>query len=109
MSAATTQTIADRIEDLDWPALTARMEEEGFVQTSPVLSASMACFLISLRRFERCCFSVMRYASDTGLVANAATAFTSVSCACVGCQSQRGLPASAVSSRMALIATCICS
>ena len=39
MSTATTQTIADRIEDLDWGALTARMDEGGFVQTRPVLSA----------------------------------------------------------------------
>ena len=39
MSTATTQTIADRIEDLDWPALTARMDEDGFVQTPPVLGA----------------------------------------------------------------------
>src|SRR3954462_5183065 len=40
MSTATTQTIGDRIEDLDWPALTARMDEDGFVQTPPVFSAS---------------------------------------------------------------------
>jgi uncharacterized protein len=40
MSTATTQTIADRIVDLDWGALTARMDEDGFVQTPPVLSAS---------------------------------------------------------------------
>ncbi len=40
MSTVTTQTIADRIEDLDWGALTARMDEDGFVQTPPVLSAS---------------------------------------------------------------------
>ena len=40
MSTATTQTIADRIEDLDWPALSARMDEDGFVQTPPVFSAS---------------------------------------------------------------------
>src|SRR3954447_15597512 len=40
MSPATTQTIAGRIEDLDWTALTARMDEDGFVQTPPVLSAS---------------------------------------------------------------------
>src|SRR5947207_15345877 len=40
MSTATTQTIAGRIEDLDWPALTARMDEDGFVQTPPVLGAS---------------------------------------------------------------------
>ena len=30
MSTATTLTIADRIEDLDWPALTARMDERRF-------------------------------------------------------------------------------
>src|SRR3954469_2028817 len=40
MSTATTQTITGRIEDLDWTALTARMDEDGFVQTPPVLSAS---------------------------------------------------------------------
>jgi hypothetical protein len=40
MSTATTQTIADRIADLDWGALTARMDEDGFVQTPSVLSAS---------------------------------------------------------------------
>src|SRR6476661_4743626 len=40
MSTATTLTIADRIEDLDWGELTARMDEDGFVQTPPILSAS---------------------------------------------------------------------
>ena len=40
MSTATTQTIADRIEDLDWGAVSARMDDDGFVQTPPVLSAS---------------------------------------------------------------------
>ena len=40
MSTATTQTIADRIGDLDWGALTAQMDEGGFVQTRSVLSAS---------------------------------------------------------------------
>jgi hypothetical protein len=40
MTTATTQTIADRIEDLDWPALIARMDEDGYAQTAPVLSAS---------------------------------------------------------------------
>src|SRR4051812_46226453 len=40
MSTATTQTIAGRIEDLDWTALSASMDEDGFVQTPPVLSAS---------------------------------------------------------------------
>jgi uncharacterized protein len=40
MSTATTQTIADRIEDLDWGALTARIDEDGFAQTPPVLSAA---------------------------------------------------------------------
>jgi uncharacterized protein len=40
MSTATTQTIADRIADLDWGSLTARIDEDGFVQTPPVLSAS---------------------------------------------------------------------
>jgi uncharacterized protein len=40
MSTATTQTIADRIVHLDWPALTASMDADGFAQTPPVLSAS---------------------------------------------------------------------
>ena len=38
-----------------------------------------------------------------------ATALTSSGSSAVGCQFQRGLPASAASSRMARIATCICS
>jgi len=32
-------TIADRIEQLDWPALTAALDEQGYVQTPPVYSA----------------------------------------------------------------------
>src|SRR5512133_3774676 len=40
MSIATTQTIADRIEALDWAALTAELDEDGFVQTPPVLGAA---------------------------------------------------------------------
>ena len=40
MSIATTQTIADRIEALDWAALTAELDADGFVQTPPVLGAS---------------------------------------------------------------------
>jgi hypothetical protein len=40
MSIATTQTIADRIEALDWAALTAGLDADGFVQTPPVLGAS---------------------------------------------------------------------
>src|SRR6185437_10005103 len=32
-------SIADRIADLDWPALQARLDEDGFVQTPPVLTA----------------------------------------------------------------------
>ena len=40
MSTATTPTIADRIEALDWPALTERMDAEGFAQTPPMFSAS---------------------------------------------------------------------
>ena len=50
MSTVTTQTIADRIGELDWPALTARMDEDGFVSTPPVLSASECRELAS--RFE---------------------------------------------------------
>ena len=40
MSTATTQTIADRIDALDWPALTEHLDEHGFVQTAPVYSAA---------------------------------------------------------------------
>ena len=40
MSTATTHAIADRIDALDWEALTAQMDEDGVVQTAPVLSAS---------------------------------------------------------------------
>jgi uncharacterized protein len=32
-------TIADRIAQLDWPALTATLDEQGYVQTPPVYSA----------------------------------------------------------------------
>jgi hypothetical protein len=34
-----TQPIADRIAALDWPALQARLDEDGFVQTPPILTA----------------------------------------------------------------------
>jgi len=40
MTTATTQTIADRIDALDWPALTEHLDEHGFVQTAPVYSAA---------------------------------------------------------------------
>lgn len=40
MATATTQTVADRIADLDWPALTERMDADGFVQTPPVYTAA---------------------------------------------------------------------
>jgi hypothetical protein len=40
MTTATKQTVGDRIADLDWPALTERMDEEGFVQTPPVYTAA---------------------------------------------------------------------
>jgi hypothetical protein len=33
MTTATKQTVADRIDDLDWPALAERMDADGFVQT----------------------------------------------------------------------------
>jgi hypothetical protein len=45
MTTATTQADTDRIEGLDWAALTAQMDEDGFVQTAPVLSASECCAL----------------------------------------------------------------
>jgi hypothetical protein len=40
MTTATKQTVADRIVDLDWPALTERLDAEGFVQTPPVYTAA---------------------------------------------------------------------
>jgi len=36
MTTATTQTIAGRIEDLDWPAIAERLDADGFAQTPPV-------------------------------------------------------------------------
>jgi uncharacterized protein len=39
MITATSQTVAGRIEDLDWTALTARLDADGFVQTPAVYSA----------------------------------------------------------------------
>src|SRR5262245_21153272 len=39
MTAATTQTVADRIDALDWPALTERLDQQGFVQTPSVDTA----------------------------------------------------------------------
>lgn len=33
-------TISDRIANLDWSALTARMDEQGFVQTPPIYTAA---------------------------------------------------------------------
>jgi uncharacterized protein len=40
MTTATQQTVAHRIADLDWPALTAAMEADGFAQTRPVYTPS---------------------------------------------------------------------
>jgi hypothetical protein len=34
------QSIADRIAALDWPGLQARLDEDGFAQTPPILTAS---------------------------------------------------------------------
>lgn len=39
MTTVTAHTVADRIEGLDWGALTARMEADGFVQTPTVYTA----------------------------------------------------------------------
>ena len=39
MITATSQTVAGRIEDLDWTAVTARLDADGFVQTPSVYSA----------------------------------------------------------------------
>ena len=40
MTIATTPTVADRIAELDWPSLTAQLDEHGFAQTPPVYTAS---------------------------------------------------------------------
>jgi uncharacterized protein len=40
MTTATKQTVADRILELDWRALTERMDADGFVQTPPVYTAA---------------------------------------------------------------------
>jgi uncharacterized protein len=39
MTTAAAQTVADRIAELDWVELTARLDEDGFVQTPPIYSA----------------------------------------------------------------------
>jgi hypothetical protein len=39
MTTATTHAVADRIDALDWPALTERLDQQGFVQTPPVYTA----------------------------------------------------------------------
>src|SRR5215207_2988405 len=39
MTTATKLTVADRIADLDWAALSARMDTDGFVQTPAVYTA----------------------------------------------------------------------
>jgi len=39
MTIATAHDVADRIAGLDWSALTARIDEQGFVQTPPIYSA----------------------------------------------------------------------
>jgi len=40
MTIATTPTVADRIADLDWPSLTAQLDDQGFAQTPPVYTAA---------------------------------------------------------------------
>jgi len=40
MTTVTAQTVAERIAELDWAELTARLDEDGFVQTPPVYSAA---------------------------------------------------------------------
>jgi dihydrodipicolinate synthase/N-acetylneuraminate lyase len=40
MTTATMQTVADRVEALDWAALTERMDADGFVQTPSVYTAT---------------------------------------------------------------------
>jgi hypothetical protein len=39
MTTATAESVADRIAELDWAALTARLDADGFVQTPPVYTA----------------------------------------------------------------------
>ena len=39
MTTATTQTVARRIEDLEWPAIAERLDADGFAQTPPVYTA----------------------------------------------------------------------
>jgi uncharacterized protein len=39
MTTATKQTVADRIEGLDWAALTEQMDADGFVQTPSIYTA----------------------------------------------------------------------
>src|SRR5262245_8967118 len=40
MTIATAPTVADRITDLDWPSLTAQLDDQGFAQTPPVYTAA---------------------------------------------------------------------
>jgi hypothetical protein len=40
MTTATAHGIADRIAQLDWEALTARLDEDGFAQTPPIYAAA---------------------------------------------------------------------
>jgi len=40
MTTVTTQTVAARIEDLDWPAITERLDADGFAQTPPVYTTA---------------------------------------------------------------------
>jgi uncharacterized protein len=40
MTTATKQSVADRIEALDWPALAQRLDDDGFAQTSPIYTAT---------------------------------------------------------------------
>src|ERR687887_2702400 len=39
MTIATTETVADRIAQLDWPAIVADLDASGFAQTRPVYTA----------------------------------------------------------------------
>ena len=49
-TATAARTVAERIAALDWPALTARLDDVGFVQTPPIYRAAECADLAS--RFD---------------------------------------------------------
>ncbi len=76
---------------------------------SPVVNASSSEFFISLILACRCCFSVKAYAAARLVSAKVPTACFSSVISAGAAQDHFGFPASAASSLMAFIATCICS